>query len=248
MASSAPDDHHDHRDCGQDERKPRAPGHRAPRLAVEVVALRRRSGVFGAWCGADETNCVAGWEKVGYSRPATDGKDRGGGAPPTPPPRFDPQSLRRAPPRAWPSAAPSTTRSTRRTDSLCLPSSEPLSPTVSCWPRASTPASRSGGPATTTPTRRPCSASATRSRSEARQLTRFLAANAHDTELDSAGRVGVPDFLREHAGLNKEVVVAGAGDRLEVWDRGGLGRPERLPDPHRPRHRRGPGGVGEHPS
>jgi MraZ protein len=54
---------------------------------------------------------------------------------------------------------------------------------------------------------------------EARQLTRFLAANAHDTELDAAGRVGVPDFLREHAGLSKEVVVAGAGDRLEVWDK-----------------------------
>jgi MraZ protein len=54
---------------------------------------------------------------------------------------------------------------------------------------------------------------------EARQLTRFLASNAHDTELDSAGRVGVPDFLREHAGLAKEFVVAGAGDRLELWDR-----------------------------
>jgi MraZ protein len=55
---------------------------------------------------------------------------------------------------------------------------------------------------------------------EARQLTRFLAANAHDSELDSAGRVGVPDFLREHAGLEKDVVVAGAGDRLELWDKG----------------------------
>jgi MraZ protein len=54
---------------------------------------------------------------------------------------------------------------------------------------------------------------------EARQLTRFMAANAHDTELDSAGRVGIPDFLRQHAELGKEVVVAGAGDRLEVWDK-----------------------------
>jgi transcriptional regulator MraZ len=54
---------------------------------------------------------------------------------------------------------------------------------------------------------------------EARQLTRFMAANAHDTELDTAGRVGIPDFLRQHAGLGKEVVVAGAGDRLEVWDK-----------------------------
>jgi MraZ protein len=54
---------------------------------------------------------------------------------------------------------------------------------------------------------------------EARQLTRFLAANAHDTELDAAGRVGVPEPLRDHAGLSKDVVVAGAGDRLEVWDK-----------------------------
>jgi MraZ protein len=29
----------------------------------------------------------------------------------------------------------------------------------------------------------------------------------------------VPGFLSEHAGLRKEVVVVGAGDRLELWDR-----------------------------
>jgi MraZ protein len=54
---------------------------------------------------------------------------------------------------------------------------------------------------------------------EARQLKRFLASNAHDGELDSAGRVGLPEPLRAHAGLTKEVVVAGADDRIEVWDR-----------------------------
>src|ERR671929_431669 len=55
---------------------------------------------------------------------------------------------------------------------------------------------------------------------EARKLTRFFAANAIDTELDAAGRVMVPGFLLEHAGLQKEAVVTGAGDCLEVWDRG----------------------------
>ena len=54
---------------------------------------------------------------------------------------------------------------------------------------------------------------------EARKLTRFFAANAIDTELDSAGRVMVPSFLLEHGELRKEVVVTGAGDCLEVWDR-----------------------------
>jgi MraZ protein len=54
---------------------------------------------------------------------------------------------------------------------------------------------------------------------EVRQLKRFFAANAHDTELDSAGRVMLPSFLVEHAGLVKDVVVTGAGECLEVWDR-----------------------------
>ena len=54
---------------------------------------------------------------------------------------------------------------------------------------------------------------------EAEQLQRFFSANAHDTELDSAGRIGVPAFLLDHAGLGKEVVVTGAGQCLEVWDR-----------------------------
>jgi MraZ protein len=52
-----------------------------------------------------------------------------------------------------------------------------------------------------------------------RKLTRFFSANSFDAELDSAGRVMVPGFLLEHAGLRKEVVVTGAGDCLEVWDR-----------------------------
>jgi MraZ protein len=54
---------------------------------------------------------------------------------------------------------------------------------------------------------------------EADKIQRFFAANSHDTELDSAGRVGFPSFLLQHAGLTKEVVVTGARNRIEVWDR-----------------------------
>ena len=54
---------------------------------------------------------------------------------------------------------------------------------------------------------------------QARELRRFFSANAHDTELDSAGRVMIPAFLLEHGGLGREVVVTGAGECLEVWDR-----------------------------
>jgi MraZ protein len=55
---------------------------------------------------------------------------------------------------------------------------------------------------------------------KARTMRRFYNANSHETELDGAGRVMVPAFLMEAAGLGKEVVVTGAGDCLEVWDRG----------------------------
>lgn len=54
---------------------------------------------------------------------------------------------------------------------------------------------------------------------QARELRRYFSANAFDTELDSAGRVMVPGFLLEHAALAKDVVVTGAGECLEVWDR-----------------------------
>ena len=54
---------------------------------------------------------------------------------------------------------------------------------------------------------------------QARELQRYFSSGAFDTELDAAGRVMIPGVLGEHAGLGREVVVTGAGDCLEVWDR-----------------------------
>lgn len=51
------------------------------------------------------------------------------------------------------------------------------------------------------------------------ELERFFYGSSQDIELDNAGRMMVPGFLCEHARLTKEVVVVGAGDRLELWDR-----------------------------
>ena len=54
---------------------------------------------------------------------------------------------------------------------------------------------------------------------EATKLREFFNANSHDVELDSAGRVAMPASLQAHAKLDKEVVVTGVGDHLQVWDR-----------------------------
>jgi MraZ protein len=51
------------------------------------------------------------------------------------------------------------------------------------------------------------------------ELERFFYGSSQDADLDAAGRVMVPGFLGEHARLQREVVVVGVGDRLELWDR-----------------------------
>jgi MraZ protein len=51
------------------------------------------------------------------------------------------------------------------------------------------------------------------------EMERFIYGSSQEAELDAAGRVIVPAFLAEHAQLNREVLIVGAGDRLELWNR-----------------------------
>lgn len=50
-----------------------------------------------------------------------------------------------------------------------------------------------------------------------RAYVRQTLAGAVDIEPDSQGRFVLPPFLRSFAGLEREVVVAGLGDHLELW-------------------------------
>jgi MraZ protein len=52
----------------------------------------------------------------------------------------------------------------------------------------------------------------------AREFARFMSSGAVDVELDRQGRLLVPAYLREYAGIAVgEVVVVGALNRLEIW-------------------------------
>ncbi len=53
----------------------------------------------------------------------------------------------------------------------------------------------------------------------ARRVTRHFFSGATDTELDKLGRVVIPQFLREYAGLSDEVMVVGLRGRIEIWDK-----------------------------
>ncbi|MBY0578002.1 MAG: division/cell wall cluster transcriptional repressor MraZ [Burkholderiales bacterium] len=51
-----------------------------------------------------------------------------------------------------------------------------------------------------------------------RALQRLLVGYAEDVEMDGAGRILLPATLREYAGLDKRVMLAGQGNRLELWE------------------------------
>lgn len=57
------------------------------------------------------------------------------------------------------------------------------------------------------------------SQGNARAFARLMLAGAMDAELDSQGRVVIPEYLRQFAHLQKEIVVAGLYSRLEIWDK-----------------------------
>ena len=54
---------------------------------------------------------------------------------------------------------------------------------------------------------------------ETRRLQRHHFSGAAEADLDKQGRVMIPAPLIDHAALGREVVVAGTGDHLEIWDR-----------------------------
>jgi MraZ protein len=53
---------------------------------------------------------------------------------------------------------------------------------------------------------------------DARGLRRFFFAHASDAVPDRQGRVLIPPRLREYAGLDSEVVIAGLNTYIEIWN------------------------------
>jgi MraZ protein len=53
---------------------------------------------------------------------------------------------------------------------------------------------------------------------DTRSFNRFFLSGAVEVEVDSAGRILVPDFLKQFAQLDTKVVLAGVHSRIEIWD------------------------------
>ena len=55
--------------------------------------------------------------------------------------------------------------------------------------------------------------------SKGRTLQRFFFSGACEVEPDKQGRILIPQTLREYAGLDQNVMIIGASNRAEIWDK-----------------------------
>lgn len=53
-----------------------------------------------------------------------------------------------------------------------------------------------------------------------REFRRYFLNGATEVEPDSAGRLLLPPNLKEHAGLEKDIVLVAAVNKIEIWDAG----------------------------
>lgn len=53
---------------------------------------------------------------------------------------------------------------------------------------------------------------------DTRGFNRFMLAGATEADVDSLGRILIPDYLKTFAGLKEKVAVIGVGARVEIWD------------------------------
>ena|ERR1700730_16538782 len=53
-----------------------------------------------------------------------------------------------------------------------------------------------------------------------REFRRYFLNGATHLDLDTAGRLLIPPNLKEHAGLEKDIVLVAAVNKIEIWDKG----------------------------
>jgi MraZ protein len=55
-------------------------------------------------------------------------------------------------------------------------------------------------------------------KADQRSFNRFMFGRAAEVEVDSIGRILIPDFLKDRIGLKNSVALIGVEDRVEVWN------------------------------
>ncbi|MGR3741974.1 division/cell wall cluster transcriptional repressor MraZ [Companilactobacillus sp. DQM5] len=54
---------------------------------------------------------------------------------------------------------------------------------------------------------------------DARAFVRFFYSSATETEIDKQGRINISSSLMDYADLDKNCVIVGVSNRIEIWDK-----------------------------
>lgn len=65
-------------------------------------------------------------------------------------------------------------------------------------------------------------------RPEVQNYRRFIVSGAVECPIDNQGRILIPAYLREHAGLKNKATLAGVLDRIEIWEPGRFAENQQL--------------------
>ncbi len=63
-----------------------------------------------------------------------------------------------------------------------------------------------------------------------KDLLRILYGNVNEVNPDKQGRILLPAYLKEHAGITKDIVVIGARSYAEIWDKAAYEEHEKIND------------------
>lgn len=55
-------------------------------------------------------------------------------------------------------------------------------------------------------------------KADQRNFNRYMFGRAVDVEIDSIGRILIPDFLKDRIGLKNSAAIVGVQDRVEIWN------------------------------
>ncbi|MFH1318791.1 MAG: division/cell wall cluster transcriptional repressor MraZ [Candidatus Omnitrophota bacterium] len=53
---------------------------------------------------------------------------------------------------------------------------------------------------------------------QSRSFNRLYFSGAQEIDIDAQGRVGISDYLKEFAHINRDIIIIGVADRIEIWD------------------------------
>lgn len=55
-------------------------------------------------------------------------------------------------------------------------------------------------------------------KADQRSFNRYMFGRAAEVEIDSIGRILIPDFLKDRIGLKNSAAIIGVEDRVEIWN------------------------------